>query len=82
MNTQEHDIAYWRRQYEENYEAAKCAPLNAFALTGRHDFITKKMENMSHAMSELVQLVGGKEAAILLEMMPREEQSCGEASTR
>ena len=78
MKEQEHDIAYWRRQYEENYEAAQCASLNAFALTGRHDFSTKKMENMSRAMSELVQLVGGKETAILLEITPREEQSCGE----
>ena len=78
MTTEEHDIVYWRRQYEENYEAAKCATPSAFALTGRHAFITKKMENMSRAMSELVQLVGGKETAILLEMMPREEQSCDE----
>ncbi len=82
MNTQEHDIAYWRRQYEENYEAAKCATPSAFTITGRYAFITKKMENMSHATTELIKLVGSKEAAILLEMMPREEQSCGEESTR
>ena len=82
MTTQEHDIAYWRRQYEENYEAAQCAPLNAFALTGRHDFITQKMENMSRATTELIKLVGTKEAAMLLEVLPREEQSCSEESTR
>ncbi|GAC1358162.1 MAG: hypothetical protein NVS4B11_34460 [Ktedonobacteraceae bacterium] len=29
----ESEIAYWRRQYEENYEAAACAQLNALTYT-------------------------------------------------
>lgn len=64
-------MAYWRRQFEENYEAAACARLDAYAITARHAFITKRMENMAHALKELSQLGGIQEVEALL----REEQT-------
>ena len=72
---QEREIAYWRRQYEENYDAAFCARLDAFAVTSRHDFITKRMENMSRATMELTKLVGNQETAELLSGVEPKEKT-------
>ncbi len=74
MNMQESEITYWRRQYEENYEAAFCARLDAFAITSPHEFITKRMENMGRATMELTKLVGKQETAKLLSGAEREEK--------
>ncbi len=75
MTTQESEIAYWRRQYEENYEAACCARLEAYAVTSPHEFITQRMENMSCATPELTRLVGKQETARLLCGVPAEEKT-------
>ena len=72
---QESEIVYWRRQYEENYEAAYCARLDAFATTSPHEFITKRMENMGRAIIELTKLVGKQETAKLLSGVEVEEKT-------
>jgi hypothetical protein len=60
MIPKETEMAYWRRQYEENYEAAACAHLSAFAITAPHQFITTRMEHMAHALKEMVRLDGAE----------------------
>ena len=75
LTSQESEIAYWRRQYNENYEAASCAQLNAFAITSPHEFITKRMENMSRATMELTKLVGNQETARLLSEAEHAEET-------
>ena len=60
MIPKETEMAYWRKQYEENYEVAACAHLNAFAITAPHRFITTRMENMAHALKKMVQLDGAE----------------------
>ncbi len=75
METRESEIAYWTRQYEENYEAALCARLDAYAITSPHAFITKRMEDMGRATLELTKLVGKQETAKLLSGAEREEKT-------
>ncbi len=73
QKSQESEIAYWRRQYEENYEAAYCVRLDAYAVTSSHEFITRRMENMGRATMELIKLVGKQETAQMLFGVPSEE---------
>ena len=61
MNRPETEMAYWRRQYEENYESAYCTSGNAFAITAPHKFITRRMEKMADALQHIERL-GGKQA--------------------
>jgi hypothetical protein len=55
------EMAYWRRQYLEAYEAA-CNPLTGYAITGRHDFINKRLERMGAALTALRSIGGDEEA--------------------
>jgi len=75
QRTRESEIVYWRRQYDENYEAALCARLDAYAITSPHAFITTRMENMSRATLELTKLVGNQETAKLLSGTEHEEKT-------
>jgi hypothetical protein len=63
MQEPEHtsEVARLRRQIGDEYIAAKLA-LEGFAITARHDFITKKMQNIATCHQELVTLVGKEEA--------------------
>ena len=57
------EVARLRKQYAEEYEAAQRG-LSGFATnTSRHQFITKKMENMERCQTQLATLVGEQEAA-------------------
>ena len=57
------EIARLRQKYAEEYEAAQRG-LSGFATNvSRHQFITKKMENMERCQTQLAKLVGEREAA-------------------
>ena len=75
MSSQESEIAYWRRQYEENYEGTCGTRLDAYAVTSPHEFITRRMENMSRATTELTKIVGKQEAARILFGVPSQEET-------
>lgn len=62
----ETEMAYWRRQYEENYEAAQCVQVNSYAITAKHEFITKRMENMTYALRQISRLGGSQAIAAVL----------------
>jgi len=56
------EVARLRKQYEEEYLAAQRG-LSGFSVgTTRHQFITKKMEQMEHCHTQLAKLVGEREA--------------------
>lgn len=60
------EVARLRKQYAEEYEAAQRG-LSGFASSAsRHQFITKKMENMERCQSQLAKLVGERKAARLV----------------
>ena len=66
MNECKSEIARWRRQYEEEYEAAQRGLTGLAYGTARHEFITRKMENMQHCVQELTNIVGIQQACELL----------------
>ena len=58
-------VAQIRQRIEEEYTAAWRA-LYAPALVAKHDFITKRMENVQHAHAQLQTIVGADEAIRLV----------------
>ena len=58
-------VAQIRQRIEEEYIAAWRA-LHAPAMVAKHDFITKRMENVQHAHTELQTIVGADEATRLV----------------
>ncbi len=66
MNECKSEVARWRRQYELEYEAAQRGLTGIAYGTARHDFITKKMENMQRCVEELTALVGVQQTGLLL----------------
>jgi hypothetical protein len=58
-------VAQIRQRIEEEYTAAQQA-LYAPAMVAKHDFITKRMENVQRAHAELQTIVGTDEAIKLV----------------
>jgi hypothetical protein len=67
------EIARLRQQYEAEYEAAQRGLTGLAIGTARHDFITRRMENMQRCVQDLTNLVGVQQASVLLwgETAPR-----------
>jgi len=60
------EVARLRKQYEEEYLAAQRG-MSGFAVgSSRHQFITKKMEQMERCHTQLAKLVGEREATRLV----------------
>jgi len=59
------EVARLMRQIDLEYEAADRA-MNGFAVTGSHDFINARMENVGICFQELREMVGDQQAAVLL----------------
>jgi hypothetical protein len=66
MSQNQSEIARWRQQYEAEYEAAQRGLTGLAFGTARHDFITKKMENMQHCIQELTKMVGPQQTSVIL----------------
>src|SRR5712691_3356364 len=66
MNECKSEVARWRQQYETEYQAAQRGLTGLTCGTARHDFITKKMENMQHCIQELTKMVGPQQTYTLL----------------
>jgi hypothetical protein len=73
MNQNQSEIARLRQQYEAEYEAAQRGLTGLAIGTARHDFITRRMEQMQRCVQDLTDLVGVQQASVLL---------WGEAATR
>ena len=56
------EVARLRKQYEEEYLAAQRGLSGLAVGSSRHQFITKKMEQMERCHTQLAKLVGGREA--------------------
>lgn len=59
------EVARLRQRIQEEYEAAERA-LHAPAMVAKHEFITRRMENMQEAHAQLQILVGADEAIKLI----------------
>ena len=59
------EVARLRESIRLSYEAAQCALYDP-AMVGKHEFITKRMENMQQAHAQLQTIVGADEATRLL----------------
>ena len=68
------EVARLMQQIELEYQAAQRA-LESFAMTAKHDFITKRLENISSIRDELALHVGEETATKLL------CESCSQAET-
>jgi hypothetical protein len=66
MNECKSEVARWRQQYETEYQAAQWGLTGLACGTARHDFITKKMENMQHCIEELTKMVGARQTYALV----------------
>lgn len=75
MQTNYSEVAQLRQQIADEYRAGQQALLGLAYGTSRHQFITKKLENMERCRKELVTLVGDKEASkIFIEALDRVQQ--------
>ncbi len=59
------EVARLMQRIQEEYEAAQRA-LHAPAMVAKHEFITKRMENMQEAHAQLQTIVGADEAIKLV----------------
>jgi hypothetical protein len=59
------EVARIREQMVAEYEAGKRG-LEGLAVTARHQFITQKVENMSHCHTRLIALVGQEQAGKII----------------
>lgn len=59
------EVARLMQRIQEEYEAAEQA-LHAPAMVAKHEFISKRMENMQQAHAELQMIVGEHEAIKLV----------------
>ena len=59
------EVARLMRQIDLEYEAAERA-MNGFAVTGSHDFINTRMENVGICFQELREIVGDQQAGALI----------------
>jgi hypothetical protein len=66
MNQNQSEVARWRQQYEAEYEAAQRGLTGLAYGAARHDFITRRMENMQRCVQQLTDLVGTQQACTLL----------------
>ena len=60
------EVARLLQQTEREYEAAQRALTGLAAGSARHEFITAKMERMQQCQEELGQLIGEREATVLV----------------
>jgi len=56
------EVARLRKQYAEEFEAAQRGLTGLAVGANRHQFITKKMENMERCHTQLAKLVGKRKA--------------------
>ena len=61
----ESEVARLMQQIAAEYQAAQSA-LTGLAITSRHEFITRKMENLERCREQLSTLVGEEESAKLV----------------
>ncbi len=67
MNTKnQSEVARLLQQISEEYEAATRGLSGLASGTARHDFITKKMENMGQNFEDLAEAVGSKQEAMAI----------------
>lgn len=59
------EVARLMRRIDCEYEAAERA-MNGFTVTGSHDFINARMENVGICFQELRKMVGDQQAGVLL----------------
>jgi hypothetical protein len=57
------EVARLLQRIRQEEEAAQRA-LNGYAIVGRHEFITKHMENMDFCVNALAKVVGSEEVAM------------------
>jgi hypothetical protein len=60
------EIAQLKQQIIAEYEAGKRGLVGLAEGTARHQFITRKMENMQKCQQRLIELVGPKKAGEIL----------------
>lgn len=60
------EVARLRLQIQAEYEAAEQGLIGLSSGTARHDFITRKMENVAGLHQELIALVGEHEATAIV----------------
>jgi hypothetical protein len=59
------EVARLRQKYAEEFEAAQRG-LSGYAVVSRHQFVTKKMENMGRCHAQLAKLIGEREATLMV----------------
>lgn len=78
--TNKSEVARLREQIELEYQATQRVFAN-FTATARHEFITKRQENISACFEELKQLMPPEEAIVILAETLNRLQSSGSLSS-
>src|SRR5260370_32477214 len=76
------EVARLMRQVELEYEAAQRAMYGFAAGSGKHEFITARMENMGRCHERLKDLMGEREATLALAQAMEQADDGGAAPAR
>jgi flagellar biosynthesis chaperone FliJ len=68
-NRQRSEVARILEQISQEYEAAKNGLTGLASGTARHEFISKRMENMQQLHSQLREIVGDEATAMVAEQL-------------